>query len=89
MQIAEALVGCSLPLTKLTQELHQLYTNDNSNTAVTQLAIRNHIQEIASRKLLDSERGVRQAHPALTCSCFMHTGRDGSNFRAVHAPACS
>lgn len=66
VQVAECLVGCSWPLTKLTQELHQLYANASSDSAVTITAIRNHIQDIAARKLLDQEQGVMCGllHPA-------------------------
>ena len=52
-------MGCSWPLTKLTQELHQLYANASSDSAVTIASIRNHIQDIAARKLLDREQGAQ------------------------------
>ena len=75
VQIAELLVNCTLPLTKLALEVHQLYLNANEDTAVTQLAIRNYIQEAASRKLVDSEHGtLPPVRTALAVCC--------------HAPQC-
>lgn len=65
-QVAESLVGCSLPLTKLAQELHQLYLNCSQDTAVTETAIRNCIIELAARKCQDSAQGVHVAR--LTCN---------------------
>ena len=50
MQIAECLVSCSLPLTDLTQQLHQLYCRDDGEAAVPEAAIRNCILELAIRR---------------------------------------
>ena len=67
-------MGCSLPLTKLAQELHQLYLNHSQDTAVTETAIRNCIIELAARKCQDSEQGAWLLMPNAEPRHPMHSG---------------